>query len=80
MPMTTADLTVGQIDRLIAHLAPMVAYLKRLHDRMCQLRFDRGDAVYREAYAAYRALLSMESHLKILGADAAKREAGGTGG
>ena len=58
----------------------MVLYLRRLHDRMCQLRFDRGDAVYREPYAAYRALLSMESHLKILGTDTAKREVGGTGG
>jgi phage anti-repressor protein len=54
--MTHADMTITQARELWHVLTTMTGYMRRLHNRMDQLRFVKDDELYVLVDNAYRAL------------------------
>jgi phage anti-repressor protein len=65
--MTQDDLTITQARELWHVLSTMTGYLRRLHNRMDQLRFAKNDELYVLVTNAYRAVERLTVKAQTMG-------------
>jgi hypothetical protein len=73
-PENSRDFTAEQCQVLLEHIGPMLLYLRKLLNRIEQLRFPADDSFRREVQEAYNTMHNLRVGLHYMTCNAMKRE------